>query len=159
MRYEVHTGKGKGQEGTVNRRRRSASAVVRRSRFDYIREEDESGGLGAQLMAIVAGGQAVGYIAPQSEHETVSHSARPPADTPDTDLPKQALGFRVQLYGMTKHRDIFTDEQLVALTFNDLIAGRACVEQGALLAGLDATAPPPTPMRLATYSRLRSTGC
>jgi putative DNA methylase len=33
------------------------------------------------------------------------------------------LSFRVQLYGMTKHRDLFTPRQLVALTtFSDLVA-------------------------------------
>jgi putative DNA methylase len=41
---------------------------------------------------------------------------------PDTDLPEQALGFRVQRYGMTKHRDLFTPRQLVAIaTFSELV--------------------------------------
>src|SRR5205823_1150149 len=45
-----------------------------------------------------------------------------PADVPDTELPAQALGFRVQAYGMTRHRDLFTSRQLVALTtLSDLI--------------------------------------
>jgi putative DNA methylase len=42
---------------------------------------------------------------------------------PDTELPEKALGFRVQLYGMTKHRDLFTHRQLLALsTLCDTIA-------------------------------------
>src|SRR5439155_18956552 len=41
---------------------------------------------------------------------------------PETDLPIQALSFRVQLYGMTKHRDLFSPRQLLALTtFSNLI--------------------------------------
>jgi len=41
---------------------------------------------------------------------------------PDTDMPKDALGFRVQNYGMTKHRNLFTQRQLVAMTsFCDLV--------------------------------------
>jgi putative DNA methylase len=36
--------------------------------------------------------------------------------TPETELPKQALGFRVQNYGITKHRDLFSGRQLLALT-------------------------------------------
>ena len=37
-------------------------------------------------------------------------------------MPERALGFRVQEYGMTKWRDLFTDRQLVALTtFSDLV--------------------------------------
>ena len=38
-----------------------------------------------------------------------------PSGVPETELPLQALGFRVQLYGMTRHRDLFTQRQLVAL--------------------------------------------
>ena len=44
-------------------------------------------------------------------------------DVPETHLPERALGFRVQVYGMTRHRDLFTRRQLVALTtFSDLVA-------------------------------------
>ena len=39
------------------------------------------------------------------EHEDIAAQALP-QHVPDTDLPEQALGFRVQLYGMTKHRDL-----------------------------------------------------
>ncbi len=56
VRYEVHTGKGKGREGTVNRRGAKCLCCGTPVAFDYIREEGRSGGLGAQLMAIVAEG-------------------------------------------------------------------------------------------------------
>ena len=32
------------------------------------------------------------------------------------ELPRQALGFRVQAYGVTQQKDLFTRRQLVALT-------------------------------------------
>ena len=36
-------------------------------------------------------------------------------------MPDQALGFRVQNYGMVKHKNLFTRRQLTALTsFSDL---------------------------------------
>jgi putative DNA methylase len=61
-------------------------------------------------------------VAPDAEHARVAESATP-TWAPESDLPEQALGFRVQAYGMTKHRDLFTDRQLVALTtFSDLVA-------------------------------------
>ena len=45
-----------------------------------------------------------------------------PLDAPDAELPKQALGFRVQGYGMTTWADLFTNRQLTALTmFSDLV--------------------------------------
>jgi hypothetical protein len=73
-----------------------------------------------------------------------------------TDLPDQALGFRVQAYGMTKHRDLFTARQLVALTtFSDLVGEareRVCATPSppasptmACHSMPAAPAPPPTP--------------
>ena len=53
----------------------------------------------------------------------VTASKTDPDWCPDTALPEQALGFRVQLYGMTKHADLFTSRQLVALTtFSELVS-------------------------------------
>jgi len=91
--------------------------------FDFLRSEAKVGGMGARLMAIVAeGDQGRVYLSPTAEHESVALSATP-EDSPETDLPEQALGFRVQQYGMSKWRDLFTDRQLVALTtFSDLVS-------------------------------------
>lgn len=45
-----------------------------------------------------------------------------PPDVLETDLPAQALGFRVQAYGMARHADLFTRRQLAALTvLTDLV--------------------------------------
>ena len=91
--------------------------------FEYLRTEAKKGRMGEKLMAIVAeGDRGRVYIAPTAEQEAIAKSAAS-ADTPETDLPKRALGFRVQQYGMTKWRDLFTPRQLVALTtFSDLVA-------------------------------------
>jgi len=94
--------------------------------------------MGAQLMAIVAEGQnGRVYLAPTPEQEAIANSAQPEWK-PDTDLPKEALGFRVQNYGMTKHADLFTPRQLVALTtFSDLVGkAREKATQDAIAAGL-----------------------
>ena len=78
--------------------------------------------MGVRLMAIVAEGERGRvYLSPTPEMEAVALSAKP-HDPPETDLPAKALGFRVQEYGMTKWRDLFTPRQLVALTtFADLV--------------------------------------
>ena len=91
--------------------------------FDYLRSEAKTGRMGSRLMAIVAEGtQGRVYLTPTPEHEAVAEEAEPKW-TPDTNLPERALGFRVQEYGMTKWRDLFTPRQLVALTtFSDLVA-------------------------------------
>ncbi len=91
--------------------------------FEYLREEAKGGRMGARLMAIVAeGDRGRVYLAPTEAQERTALSAMP-TDLPKTELPKRALGFRVQEYGMTKWADLFTPRQLLALTtFSDLIA-------------------------------------
>jgi len=106
--------------------------------FDYLRAEAKAGRMGARMMAIVAEGEGTRvYLAPTPEMEAIALNAKP-NDPPDTDLPAKALGFRVQEYGMTKWRDLFTRRQLVALTtFSDLVnEARECVMRDALAAGL-----------------------
>ena len=84
--------------------------------FEYLRSEAKGGRMGDRLMAIVAGGdRGRVYLEPTAEQEAIARSAIP-LDTPESDLPERALGFRIQEYGMTKWRDLFTDRQLVALT-------------------------------------------
>ena len=106
--------------------------------FDYLRSEAKAGRMGARLMAVVAeGDRSRVYLEPTEEQEYIALSAMP-KDTPETDLPERALGFRVQEYGMTKWRDLFTDRQLVALTtFADLVAeARDRVQRDAVAVGM-----------------------
>ena len=94
--------------------------------------------MGARLMAIVAeGDRGRVYLAPTPDMEAVALSAEP-KDVPETDLPKKALGFRIQEYGMTRWCDLFTQRQLVALMmFSDLVPQvRERVRNDAQLAGL-----------------------
>jgi len=73
-------------------------------------------------MAIVAeGNRGRVYLPPSIEHESIAGNAAL-EDAPETSLPEKALGFRVQRYGMTRHRDLFTPRQLTALTsFSNLV--------------------------------------
>ncbi len=90
--------------------------------FEYIRGEGKSGRINTRMMAIVAEGKGERvYLPPLPDHISVATSAAP-SHVPETDLPEQALGFRVQGYGIRRHRDLFTNRQLVALsTFSHLI--------------------------------------
>jgi putative DNA methylase len=106
--------------------------------FEYLRSEAKAGRLGARLMAIVAeGDRGRVYLSPTPEMEVSALSAQP-QDVPETALPEKALGFRIQEYGMTRWRDLFTPRQLVALTtFSDLVHEvRECVKHDAIVAGL-----------------------
>ena len=90
--------------------------------FDYLRSEAKAGRMGSKLLAIVAQGDRERiYLDPDHDHHGVANRAIP-SWVPETNLPDRALGFRVQEYGMTKWKDLFSSRQLVALTtFSDLI--------------------------------------
>lgn len=122
VRFEVKTGNGVPPEGIVNRRGARCIVCDESASLDHVRAEGKAGRMSAQMMAIVAEGERSRvYLPPSDEHAAIAAEAKSEW-MPDTDLPEQALGFRVQLYGMTKHRDLFTQRQLVALTtFSDLV--------------------------------------
>jgi putative DNA methylase len=106
--------------------------------FEYLRLEAKAGRMSVRLMAIVAEGErARVYLSPTPEMESIALAAKP-YDVPDSDLPAKALGFRVQEYGMTKWRDLFTPRQLVALTtFSESVQkARERVKRDAVAAGL-----------------------
>jgi putative DNA methylase len=123
VRFEVHTGSGEPSEGTFNRRGARCICCGMPVTLDYIRSEGQSGRLSAQMMAIVAEGpRGRVYLSPSEEHEQAAIVAKP-IDVPETDLPEHALGFSVQSYGLRKHKDLFTNRQLVVLkTYCDLIS-------------------------------------
>lgn len=88
---------------------------------EYVRRVGRERGFGSRLVAIVAEGRGGRiYLSPNEAAEDAARCA-PPDALPETELPDQALGFRVQAYGFKRHRDLFTSRQLVALqTFSDL---------------------------------------
>ncbi len=90
--------------------------------FKYIRSEGQAGRMGTRLLAIIAEGKnGRVYLSPNAENEIIAKKVEL-VEAPITELPLQALGFRVQQYGMKRWIDLFTPRQLVTLsTFADLI--------------------------------------
>ena len=125
VRFEIGLGANGPCEGTVGRQ--GAICLVCKSPvpLTYVRAEGKARRIGSQLMAIAAEGQRTRiYLAPDEEHIRAAGVAIP-ADVPDTELPTQALGFRVRSYGMTHHTDLFTSRQLVELTTLAALVGEA----------------------------------
>jgi len=150
--FEIRTGHGKPREGTVNRRGAWCLCCDTPVPFDHVRAEGKGGRMGQRLMAIVAeGAKGRVYVPPNEGHESIANQAEP-ENPPATNLPPQALGFRVQQYGMTKHRDLFTPRQLVALTtFSDLVVEtRELVLKDAVKAGMPDDLPAPGASRQAS---------
>lgn len=109
-------------QGTVGRKGVNCICCKTPITFEYIRKCGSGGKLDYTLIGIVLESKAGReYIPPVKDHEALASSAVPPW-VPETKLPEKALGFRVQLYGMTHHKDLFTVRQLTALsTFCDLV--------------------------------------
>ena len=104
----------------------------------YLREEGRAGRLGQKLMAIVAEGRRGRvYLSPTSVHEAAS-TAVEPTWKPDVEFFKDALGFRVGNYGMSKWSDLFAPRQLVTLaTLSDLVdEARSRIRLDAIAAGM-----------------------
>ena len=123
VRFEIGRGRaGPPVEGTVSRTGATCLVCNTPVPLAHVRAEGKAGRMGSQLMAIVAEGNRERiYLPPDPEHEKAADVPRPEG-VPGTELPKQALGFRVQAYGMTHHADLFTNRQLIALCiFADLI--------------------------------------
>jgi putative DNA methylase len=126
-RFEVRTGPPKDREavkaGTKNSKG-GFRCILTGSPipFEHIRGEAGAGRLGQVLLASVAEvPRARVYLAPTPLERQRADSAAP-SGYPDTDLPDEALGFRVQNYGIRKHWQMFTRRQLIAMvTLSDLV--------------------------------------
>ena len=112
------------RKGTVSRTGAICILSGQAIPLTYIRAEGKSGRMGKRLMAVVCEGQRGRiYLSPDSLQEVTAAVDVPP-DAPDTRLPDQALGFRVQLYGMDTHAKLFFPRQLLTLaTFSKLVQG------------------------------------
>lgn len=136
--YQVKNGKIK-EEGTVVRTGAHCLACGTSVPLEYVREEGQAQRIGAQMMAVVAeGNNGRIYLAPNSE-QIHAAEVEEPDDVPISDLPEKALSFRVQVYGMKQHRQLFTNRQLTALTtFSELVGeAQQKAEADAVAAGMN----------------------
>jgi putative DNA methylase len=128
------------QDGTIGRNGATCIACGSAVSLQHVRATGCDVGFGTQLMAVVAEGhrQRV-YLGSDDEHRRAAGVERPKG-APEASLPLQALGFRVQSYGLTQWADLFTNRQLLALmTFSDLVVEvRERVLKDALASGASA---------------------
>jgi putative DNA methylase len=121
VRFEIRGPHGMPREGTVGRNGATCLLCGTPVPLAYIRAEGQAGRMGAQLMAIAAEGPRQRYYLPPADEHEKAADVPCPDQVPDAELPEQALGFRVQAYGMRAWADLFTYRQLTALiAFSDL---------------------------------------
>lgn len=138
VRFEVRSSGEQRVKGTVERRGAKCLLSDAAIPFEHIRAEGQAGRLGARLLAVVAEGRRGKiYLSPTAVNEELAE-VELPVDYPDTNLPDEALGFRVQKYGIRKHWQMFAHRQLVGLvTLSNLVREvRADVIKDALAADL-----------------------
>lgn len=83
--------------------------------FAELRAQGRAGKLGVQLNAYVTkSGSNMLFHEATAAHEAAALAVHP-LHAPETGLPEAALGFRVQAYGLTGHRDLFLPRQLATL--------------------------------------------
>jgi putative DNA methylase len=127
VRFEIAVDpSGPGVDGTVGRQGAVCLVCETPVPLRYIRAEGQAGRMGSQLMAVVAEGNRQRVYLTATDEQVAAADIPGPDDVPEAELPEQALGFRVQGYGMNRWVDLFTNRQLVALTtFSDLV-GETC---------------------------------
>ena len=111
------------KHGTVTRSGAHCLACSTPIPLDYIRAEGREKRIGSQMVAIAVKSKGgTRYFPATIAHEKIA-DIEVPENAPMTELPKKALGFRVQLYGMTTHQELFTPRQMTALmTFTNLLS-------------------------------------
>ncbi|MCD7717398.1 MAG: DUF1156 domain-containing protein [Lachnospiraceae bacterium] len=125
-------------DGTVERTGAKCLRCGEPISFDYIRSEGKSNRIKYSLMAVVGEADKGRVYCSPSEEQVLAAKVEEPADAPQSYLPQQALGFRVQAYGMDQHKKLFTNRQLTALTtFCSLVSDvQKLVEKDAVAVGL-----------------------
>lgn len=110
----------------------------------YVRAEGKAGRLGQQMLSVISvaesGQRKIYFERPTSPQISAACNVKPDWK-PETFLPDQALGFRVQEYGFTKFSDLFTSRQIVALdAFATLVKeSHSVIIEDAIAAGRDQT--------------------
>lgn len=117
IRFDVRQSEAGDGAGTVDRRGARCIACGTTIPLDYVRSEARAGRMGAQLVAQIAEGpRRRVYVAPTPEAIRSADCRGETCWEPNAELPAEALGFRVQRYGMTRYVDLFSRRQLVSLT-------------------------------------------
>lgn len=116
IRFVVKSGAGPVPVGTVSKAGAVCLATGTPIDFDYIRAEGRSGRIGQQLLAVVVDrGKGKKVFEAPSLEDVAAATGVPDIGGPSSSLPDRALGFRVQAYGLTEHKSLFTPRQAFGL--------------------------------------------
>jgi putative DNA methylase len=141
VRFRVERGPGCPSVGSVGRSGSSCLVCGASVPLTHVREAARSGDLGAQLVCTVAQGERSRIYLDADGYQRAAADIAPPDTAPETEVPYISGIFNTPIYGLHKHRSLFTNRQLVTLqTFSELAleAREAAVRDGAEPAYADA---------------------
>ena len=122
VQFLARTGRSKLAEGTVGKSGVRCLVCGATASLDYVRSEGQARGLGMMPFAAVAQGDRRRlYVSPVDARDGFVRVAAED-DVADVDLAFNPRYMSPPLYGMTKHRDLFTGRQLLTLdVFTELV--------------------------------------
>lgn len=123
-KFEVKTGEGEPRHGTIGKQGDECLLTGTPITRQYIRAAGKARQLGVRLLAIVADGSSGRVYLPAIEaHESIAVNLSSPESIPETEIIGDSRYLTPTSYGMTRHSDLFTNRQLVALTtYCDLVS-------------------------------------
>ena len=114
--------------GTVNQKGESKNGAIcimssAPVDFTYIRNEASTERMSKRLMAVVCEGKKERvYLSPNVLEDVCCSGLNNSFSLPNISLPQEALGFRIQRYGMLKWHQLYSDRQLLVLsTYSNLV--------------------------------------
>lgn len=114
--FEVQSGSGRPTDPPITDSGARCVSCATTMSFAEIRAAAMQGEMGFRLTAVVLkSGTSMTFRVGTETEEKLALSCSPNW-SPDTSLPEQALGFRVQKYGLTHHSDLFLPRQLAMLS-------------------------------------------
>ena len=115
VHFRVRHGSGCPKQGTVTRRGATCLVCGTSVPLKEVREQAQAGGLGSQLVCIVAKG-ARGRVYVEANQDHVDASLVPtPDDAPGGDLPHNPRAVTTPNYGLRTWADLFTPRQLTTM--------------------------------------------
>jgi len=122
--FETRDGLGEPRPGTIGKKGDVCLLTGSPMTREYIRSEGMAKRIGFRLMAIAVEGQNKRiFLPPTAEQEQLALEVELPRSVPDMDIIGDTRYLTPVSYGMSKHRDLFTHRQLLALTtFCDLVS-------------------------------------
>jgi len=135
--FSIETEKGKPPEGTISKNGGKCILSDSPISYDYIRKEGKKGKLGQELIAIVGRhDKRLVYMSPSTIHKHIAGKILRNNDLTG-ELPKKALGFRVQLYGLKNFFELFSNRQYITIkAFIDVLSElREIIEKDSIKKG------------------------